>query len=496
MPLVAPPLIARRDFAHSRPLAIALLCFFSVCTCSAQIYSTLASFGAPGGYLPEHTSLAQGRDGAIYGTVTTGGATTTNGMVFKITPSGAFTDLYNFCVQQLPCGDGAGPNGLILGTDGDFYGTTSAGGAYNAGTIFKITPAGKLTTLYSFCAEGFPCPNGANSFSALVQGADDTLYGVTFYGGVNLPTCGGNGCGTIFKFTRSGTFSKLYSFCSQSGCTDGALPEAALAVDLDQNLYGAAEYAGVNDGGTLFRITPAGQYNVLHSFCAGGSPCSDGASPFAGLILGLGGEMFGTTIDGGLYPGAGTVFKITPGGKLTTLYDLCPQGDPCPDGYAPFMGLARSADGNLYGSTTWGAALYGTLFELTPKGVFTTLHIFSSTEGYSNSALLQSTTGKFFGTTLIAGQNASGTIFSLDMGLRPFVTFVRRWGKASQTAQILGQGFRGTTAVSFGGVPAEFKVISDTFLIATVPATARTGLVTVHTPSGRLVSNVPFQIVH
>ncbi len=487
--------LVKRNFAYCRPLSISLLCFFNVLACAAQTYTTLATFSAYGGYWSEHTSLAQGRNGDVYGTFATGGVTG-NGMVFKITPDGAFTELYSFCPQINPCADGSSPlGGLVLGLDGDFYGTTFNGGAYNAGTVFKITPAGKLTTLYSFCAEGFPCHEGGYPSATLVQGDDESLYGVTLYGGINSPACGGNGCGTIFKLTPRGTFSKLYSFCSDSGCADGALPQAALTLGVDQNLYGTAEYGGINDAGTIFRISGAGKLKVLHSFCAAGSPCSDGSSPYAGLILGLGDEFFGTTVDGGLYPGAGTVFKVTPTGTVTVLYDLCPQGTPCPDGYAAFMGVARSLGGNLYGSTAWGAEGNGTLFEITPKGAVNILHIFSSTEGEANSALLQSTIGKFFGTTLISGQNASGTVFRLDMGLRPFVAFVRRWGKALQTVQILGQGFRGTTAVSFDGVPAEFRVISDTFLIATVPVTARTGFVTVHVPSGRLISNVPFEIV-
>jgi uncharacterized repeat protein (TIGR03803 family) len=173
----------------------------------------------------------------------------------------------------------------------------------------------------------------------------------------------------------------------------------------------------------------------------------------------------------------------------------------------PIGGLVRATDGNFYGITGSGGTDFtdcnngfivygcGTIFRITPEGVLTSLHSFDLADGKEPTSLFQATNGIFYGTTFGGGKYNYGTVFSLDVGLSPFVTFVQAAGKVGKTAQILGQGFEGATVVSFNGIPANFKIRANTFLTATVPQGATTGYVTVTTPSGLLTSNVPFYVI-
>src|SRR5208282_5401432 len=242
---------------------------------------------------------------------------------------------------------------LIQGGDGNFYGTTDGAGAdvggTNAnGTVFKITPSGTLTTLYSFCSvvdlSNGLCTDGAWPVAGLIQGSDGNFYGTTSAGGANpngvknvpgtpnVPGTGTpNGRGTVFRLTPSGTLTSLYSFCSQADCIDGGKPLARLIQGSDGNFYGTTESGGgAKRGGTVFKITPSGTLTTLYSFCSQ-ADCTDGASP-NGVIQGGDGNFYGTTTDGGANRIGGTVFKITPSGTLTTLYSFCPD---CSDGASP-----------------------------------------------------------------------------------------------------------------------------------------------------------------
>jgi uncharacterized repeat protein (TIGR03803 family) len=174
---------------------------------------------------------------------------------------------------------------------------------------------------------------------------------------------------------------------------------------------------------------------------------------------------------------------------LHTFYSLI-------DGASPDAGLIQATDGNFYGTTYESASGYGTIFTIASNGAMTTLHVFDSLDGAgSRAALVQGTTGTFYGTTAAGGIDDDGTVFSLDMGLSPFVAFVHNSGKVGKTGGILGQGLTGTTSVSLNGTTVNFTVKSDTFLTATVPDGATTGPVTVTTPSGTLTSNVPFRVL-
>jgi len=170
----------------------------------------------------------------------------------------------------------------------------------------------------------------------------------------------------------------------------------------------------------------------------------------------------------------------------------------CPDGYNPWGGLIQATDGNLYGTTGLGVnGSTGSIFNIAPNGVnITMLHGFVGADGSQPEAdLLQATDGNFYGVTLAGGRHNYGTVFSLSTGLAPFIRMVAATGRVGQTRGILGQGFTGATNVSFNGIPATFTVRQDTFLVATVPAGATTGYVTVATPTGTLTSNVPFHVL-
>ncbi len=392
----------------------------------------------------------------------------------------------------------------MLTNNGDFYGTTISGGIYGDGTIFEVSD-GRMRALYSFCAQP-NCTDGKWTQAALVQASDGNFYGTTPYGGTNTKGCAALslGCGTVFKITTDGTFTTLYNFCALPNCVDGISPFGGLIQADDGNLYGTTNAGGAHHLGTIFRITPAGKLTTIYSFCSL-AQCADGSQPFAALLQATDGNFYGTTFT---IAGAqsGTVFKVTKEGVLTTLHRFC-SSPSCADGESPQGTLIQGNDGNLYGVTSAGGAFgsgpNGTVFQITPAGMLTTLHSFSST-GSSPSipfgGLLQATDGTFYGTTGEGGDtfcNAGygcGTIFRFEMGLPPFVTFVQRLGRIGRPVVILGQGFTGTTSVSFGGISAEFTVQADTYLIAKVPAGASTGYVTVSTPNGALTSNVPFQV--
>jgi uncharacterized repeat protein (TIGR03803 family) len=246
---------------RNRACAAVLLCVATAIGLSAQTFTRLHSFYGKNGANP-YGALVQATGGNLYGTTEFGGANTicANGLgcgtVFKISPGGGpVKTLYSFC-SQTGCTDGKFPQAAVVqAAGGNFYGTTHSGGANNQGTVFKITPSGTLTTLYSFCSQT-SCTDGKNPQAALVQATDGNFYGTTYLGGANTTDCG-DGCGTVFKITPSGTLTTLYSFCSQSGCTDGRYPVAGLVQATNGNLYGTTLDGGANNNeGTVFKITP------------------------------------------------------------------------------------------------------------------------------------------------------------------------------------------------------------------------------------------------
>jgi len=301
--------------------------------------------------------------------------------------------------------------------------------------------------------------------------------------------------------TQAQTLTILANFDN----TDGANPLAGLVQGTNGNLYGTTLFGGANLGGdgTVFEITPSGTLTTPYSFCSL-SGCADGDQPTAGLVQATNGDFYGTTSEGGAY-GSGTVFKITLGGTLTTLHSFCAQSTQyCTDGLGP-DGLVQATNGNLYGTTTGGGANGdGTVFKITPSGTLTTLHTFDRTDGSGPYAgLVQATNGNLYGTTYSGGASGScanfapsgcGTVFSLSVGLGPFVKTLPTSGKVGAAIKILGTDLTGATAVSFNGTAAAFTVVSSSEITTTVPAGATSGEVEVATPSGTLTSNVNFRV--
>jgi uncharacterized repeat protein (TIGR03803 family) len=447
--------------------AALLLCAVMPQEGRAQTVAALANFTGTNGTSPLFGTLVQGTDGNLYGTTSAGGAHG-QGTVFKVTPAGTLTTLYNFCAKSR-CADGSAPyGGLVLGTDGNFYGTTEAGGSNRDGTVFKITSQGTLTTLHSFTSR-----DGANPYATLVQATNGNFYGTTESGGAHI-------LGTVFKITPAGTLTTLHSFNS----TDGSSPEAALIQTSDGTFYSTTYNGGTEGYGTVFKMTSAGALTTLHVFND-----TDGRSITSGLIQASDGNFYGATTLGGSI-GYGTVFTITPGGTVTILHNFNST-----DGASPNQ-MVLGTDGNLYGTTiSGGANIDGTLFEITPQGAFSTLHNFTGSDGADSFAgLLQATDGKFYGTTRVGGSKNDGTIFRLDMGLGPFVQTVPISGKVGTKVKILGTNLTGATSVSFNGVTAAFTVVSASQIATTVPTGATTGTVQVVTPGATLLSNGVFQV--
>lgn len=455
---------------------VSLSCCLAAVPSSAQDFTSVFSFDYSNGARPYLAALVQGRDGNLYGTTSVGGANGPYGEIFKISPKGVLTVLHSLS----GFGDGAFPSaGLVLGTDGNFYGTTEEGGGSNySGTVFKITPDGALTTLYSFCSIPVQCPDGAQPDAALIQAHDGNFYGTTQNGGTN-----GTSEGTVFKITPNGKLTTLYSFCSLPNCADGGFPNARLVQALDGAFHGTTF-------NTVFKITAKGVLTTLHTFNG-----NDGSRIISGLVQASDGSFYGTA-SAGDPKNDGTVFKITPAGAFTIVHNF--GGN---DGISPEGGLVQANDGNLYGTTFGGGSNSdGTVFKITRSGTLTTIYSFcvqlNCTDGNEpTGALLEATDGVLYGTTGYGGTNDEGTVFSIDLGLKPFILLLPNAGKVNATIQILGQGLRGTAEVSFNGIAATYAVISDTYMTAVVPTESTTGYVTVTTSSGLLRSNQKFNVL-
>jgi uncharacterized repeat protein (TIGR03803 family) len=478
--------------------AACLVLALTTAAAPAQTYTTLVDFYGGNGQSPRTAPLVQGTDGNFYGTTSSGGDYTGCnddgfgcGSVFKTTAQGALTTLYSFCAQA-NCTDGIAPEaGLVLATDGNFYGTTSSGGSGGTacaeeggcGTVFRISHDGKFTMLHSFDGSDGATPN------QLIQASDGNLYGTTVYGGAG---------GSIFRMTLAGVMTTIYTFCAQPNCSDGEFPQAGLIQATDGNLYGTTTDGGgtgcVFDSGcgTVFKITLAGALTTLHVF--------DYTDGFVanGLTQALDGNFYGTTNGGGTGceedNGCGTAFRMTPDGTLTTLIKF--NGG---DGVGPLGDLLQATDGSLYGTTYDGGMGCldgcGTAFRISSAGKFASYDFVEAFGAFPSGKLLQATNGGFYGMTAGGGRYSLGTVFGASTGLGPFVAFVRNPARIGQQFGILGQGFTGTTNVTLNGSAVSFTVKSDTFILATVPAGATTGYVTVTTPGSTLKSNVPFHVI-
>ncbi len=363
----------------------------------AQTLTALHSFGGYDGRNPQAT-LTLGSDGNLYGTTFYGAKG--YGTVFKVTTAGVLSTLFSFSSTN-----GANPNGLTLGNDGNFYGTTYSGGKYNDGTVFQVTTNGIFNSLVIFNGTNGNLPEVGLT---LIQGNDGNFYGTTGQGGAN-------GDGTVFKVTTNGILTTLAPFNFANGEASGSL-----TLGNDGNFYGTAQFGGsINSSypvgmGTVFKVTTNGNLTGLVSFNR-----INGAAPNA-LTLGNDGNFYGTTGGGGSSSN-GTIFKVTTSGTLTSLISFNGTNGEVPGGV-----LTLGNDGNFYGTTFFGGNTnslnprgMGTVFEFTTSGTMNTLVSFSGTNGANPNGLTLGTDGNFYGTTY-SGGIGSGTVFCLLM--TPIIT--------------------------------------------------------------------------
>ena len=282
---------------------VCVLLFMAARTAQAQTLNVLHNFaGGKSDGANASGNLLLDAQGNLYGTTLNGGARR-HGVVFELTSNSIYKLLYSFTGKA----DGISPKGsLIQDGQGNLYGVTWEGGVNHYGTVFKLAPTEELTVLHSFSG----APDGGLSLGGLALDEQGNVYGTTIEGGATSRTCP-IGCGTVFKVTASGTESLIYSF--QGGAGDGSYPLWGLVRDAHGNLYGATNQGGAQDGGILFKVTPAGSETVLHDFQSNGQP-GDGAIPNGGLIADARGNFYGTTFTGGASD-CGTVFELMKSGS-------------------------------------------------------------------------------------------------------------------------------------------------------------------------------------
>lgn len=364
--------------------------------------------------------LVQAADGFFYGTTASGGRFN-QGTVYRLGSDGTESVLYSFSGGM---SDGADPgDGMILGSDGNLYGTTRSGGVGGCGgqepsgfvvpvsacgTVFVLTLAGNEQVLHFFQGGD----DGGVPMTHLVQSSSGSLYGTTAAGGSYLS-------GTVFQIASTGQESVLYDF-GAAGPADAVAPAAGLILAADGNLYGTTALGGSSNKGTVFSATLAGTETVLASLPGG----AGGETPTQALVQASNGNFYGTSSTGGLTEarcpsGCGTVFQITPAGAFTVLYEFGGNAD---DGVLPSSALIQASDGNLYGTTQAGgsgpcSAGCGTVFQITPGGVETVLYSFRGADDGAapQAALIQGSDGALYGTTSAGGEFDQGTAFSITL---------------------------------------------------------------------------------
>lgn len=416
---------SRRTVTAALALALVLVPgFVATPSARAQTYKVLHSFTAGTDGATAQAGLVRDAAGNLYSTTSLGGAYG-NGTVFKVDKTGAETVLYNFTGGT----DGGFPSGaLVRDAAGNLYGTTVSGGTgtsclggtASCGTVFKLDATGIETVLYSFTGP----PDGGNPSAGLLRDAAGNLYGTSAYGGYLLACFSSSGCGTVFKLDSTGTETLLHRF----SIGDGAFPLSGLIPDAAGNLYATTYSGGAYDYGTVFRLDRiTSKLTVLYSFNLG----PNGANPGSGLIRDAADNLYGTTAYGGdllaCSGGCGTVFKLDSAGTETVLYSFTGGTD----GANPVAGLVRDAAGNLYGTAPSGGDAScslsfsigcGTVFKLDTTGTETVLHTFTGKDGAGPYAsLIRDGSGNLYGTTLSGGDTSCDLPYGCGVvfGLKP-----------------------------------------------------------------------------
>ena len=359
---------------------------------SADFYfSTLYNFQSTGNnpYFPT-APVTLDALGNLYGTTSYGGEFS-EGTVFKITKAGTFSVLHNF---EGGSTDGSSPfTGLVRDSKGNLYGTTNGGGSSGYGTVFKLTSSGQETILYSFTNGG-----DGNSPNPITLDAADNIYGTSFGGA--------NGFGVAYKINANDVFNTLYSFCSLSDCADGDDPIGNLVLDSAGNIYGTTQ--AVVGNGVVYKLTPEGVETVLHSFVG-----TDGIGPES-LTLNANGSLYGLAQGGGTHQ-QGTLFKLPKaGGSLTTLYNFC-SASRCKDGKYPEGPVVFDKSGNIYGTALQSSGNTGSVvWELSAAGKETVLYTFAKNVEIM-AGLAIDAAGNLYGTTFNGGANGAGSVFKLTL---------------------------------------------------------------------------------
>jgi uncharacterized repeat protein (TIGR03803 family) len=425
-------------------------------------------------------NIVQGRDGNMYGLGLYCGTNNT-GAMYKISPSGTESVVYSFPSNYSFCF-----SGLTLGSDGNFYGTcfsTPAGSG--AGAIFKLTPAGVFTDVYDFTG----AYGDTEPLYPPLQAADGNYYGVTGY----YPYS----CGNVYKLTAAGVYTNLHTF---SGSECGAA--SSLIQASDGNLYGTLYECSLSATlGCVYKISTAGVLTEIYGFTS-----ASGYNPCTGVIQGKNGKLYGVT-NTGAANNFGSIYSLTTAGVSTDLHDFVQTTDAsCVDNAGRTnVNLLQVTDGSFYGvNGSYGPTGEGSIYKLTSANVFTAflLPTNPAVDGAAPlSTLIQHTNGLVYGTTPVGGPTSctscAGVFFSVATSDPAFVSL-----EPTQTAEregahvgMFGQGFTNASVVKFGGVTATAKTLSgSTYLTATVPAAALTGPVTVTTGTTTLTSPQTFKV--
>jgi uncharacterized repeat protein (TIGR03803 family) len=520
--------------------AVAVIAFAvqGTVTLQAQVFNVFYSFnqgatepGSPSGV------VAQGPDGNLYGYSDYGGSNPSCqvkkgcGTIYRITPCQGCTPVAPIVLYSFASYDNCGW-GLTLGSDNNFYGACQTGGA-SYGYVYQFIPngtgPGTLTPIYTFCENGPPCTDGAITTARPIEGRDGNYYLNTIAGG--NPNCtnviSANGCGTVFQLIppveQGGqwTGNVLYAFPPDNNLVN---PSGVLTVGDDGYLYGTTQGAAFTPDnfpscppncGAIYKISTTGGQKpiVLHTFQGQNATPPDGATPTKGVIQSTDGKFYGSTVQGGAN-GLGFVYKMTGNGEVETF----PPPPPSPFDYSLTvqdavngvpLAMTQASDGNFYGDARScddlgvdGCQYYagfGGIFEITPSGTFSWVQAFDGPNGANPDSKVTDTSGVIYGVTGLGGESNHGVMYSITLNDVEQPQFCRPQilaGQANSTIGILGQGFvSGSSTVEFGGVPATVTSITPTYITATIPPGAQTGLVTVTTGSTTLNSLQSFYVL-
>lgn len=340
-----------------------------------------------------------------------------------------FKKLHDFC-NKANCADGSKPVGALLrDAKGNLYGVASQGGDNDLGVVFElVNKAGvyQYKRLYSFCAET-NCADGSDPAAGVIRDVDGNLYGTTASGGAA-------NSGVVYRLSRKGVFEVLYNACHKKNCKDGSAPVgltyvgAASGTPYDgiSTLYGVNAAGGVNNCGVIFRLDPVRarwSWSALYAFCSPGGIAS-GHSPNGDILADSDGNVYGTTLFGGLGSNGGALFKIDASGTATGLYSFCSQTN-CEDGRRPNGAPVKDAAGVFHGTTSGGGIVnQGVVFTYSTQSGYSHLDFEGSGSGSGPSAgLTMDPAGHLFGTTTFGGPNLGNIFEVFDQGMADIFDF-------------------------------------------------------------------------